>query len=159
SSGGQFVDPTGNAFAVVNAVIEKAGFSHRYEDSQLPIATGYSDVTADTVVRYANFPNLYVPGLKNIISVQGPIQTLLLAYNKDGVYGKPGPMEVVFPRAVVQILLNTQLSDLNVCWSDWDPELSDNVIFANRRENSSGTRLSQYVGIQRFVPSKKFIFI
>src|SRR5262249_32559467 len=50
-------------------------------------------------------------------------------------------------------------SDLNVRWSDWDPELSDNVIFANRRENSSGTRLSQYVGIQRFVPSKKFIFI
>src|SRR5262249_15286893 len=117
------------------------------------------DVTADTVVRYANFPNLYVPGLKNIISVRGPIQTLLLAYNKDGVYGTSGPKQVVFPREVVQVLLNTDLSGLSVRWSDWDADLSDNVVFANRRENSSGTRLTQYVGIQRYIFSKKLFFI
>src|SRR5262249_28651630 len=86
-----FVEPTGNAFAIVNAVIEKAGFSHTYAGSHLPTATGYSDVSADTVVRYGNFASLDVDGLQNILTITGPAQTLLLVYNDDGVYGDSGP--------------------------------------------------------------------
>jgi hypothetical protein len=146
--------------AIVNAVLAAAG-NGSYDASTLKIGAGYSDATADTVVRYANFPNLNVQGLAptKIEALQGPIQTLLLIYNQNGVYGPSGPKVVVFPRSVVQCLLNTTCTGSGIRWNSWDSDLSANVVFANRRNKSSGTRLAEYVAIQRVLPASPLGFV
>src|SRR5262249_16034301 len=62
-SDGSFTGPNGDGLVVMNALLSQLAPDRGYAGSQLPVATGYSDVTADTVVRYANFPNLNVKGL------------------------------------------------------------------------------------------------
>jgi hypothetical protein len=164
-SDGSFTDPNGDGLTVMNALLNQLAPDLGYDGSQLPIATGYSDVTADTIVRYANFPNLNVPGLKGILTpgTYGPVQTLLLLYNQNQVYGPTGPFQVVFPRESamsgvgVQDLLN--MSGSRTRWSDIDPTLANTPVHPGRRENPSGTRNTEYTNIQRILPGNPLQFV
>jgi hypothetical protein len=129
-----------------------------YDGSQLPIATGYSDVTADTIVRYANFPNLNVAGLQGILKpgTHGPVQTLLLLYSKNMVYGPLGADQLVFTRQEVQTLLNS--SGAGTLWSGIDATLLPTTVVPARRENTSGTRNTEYTNIQRMLPGSPLGF-
>jgi hypothetical protein len=139
-----------------------------YAGSQLPIATGYSDVTADTIVRYANFANINVPGLQGILTPasHGPVQTLLLLYNQNTVYSTLGAYQVVFPRESgmapfmgvgVQDLLNMNGSQTR--WSDIDPRLLAAPVLPACRETTSGTRNTEYTNIQRILPGNPLMFV
>jgi hypothetical protein len=132
---------------------------HTYDGSSLPIASGYSDVAADTVVRYANFANLNVAGLQGIIQITGPVQTLLLLYNKNMVYGPLGAEQIVLSRANVQRLLNVALGGTSTHWSDLDPLLQNTLILSARRENQSGTRNTEYTNIQRVLGVQDLEFV
>src|SRR5262249_23309629 len=100
---------------------------------------------------------LNVSGLQGIVTPEsntyGPVQTLLLLYNKNQVYGPTGPFQVVFARESstltvgVQALLN--MSGSGTRWSNIDPPLANTPVHASRRENASGTRNTEYVNIQR----------
>jgi hypothetical protein len=164
-SDGSFTDPNGDGLVVMNGLLNQdptqgtvyLAPDRGYDGSQLPVATGYSDVTADTIVRYANFPNLNVDGLQGILTpgTYGPVQTLLLLHNKNMVYGPLGADQIVLPRAEVQMLLNQ--SGAGTRWSDIDPLLLPTTILPARRENTSGTRNTEYVDIQRIVPGNQFV--
>lgn len=157
---GTFVDPNGDGLAVRNSLLnDYLDVQRTYGGSQLPIASGYSDVTADTVVRYGNFPNLNVAGLKGIVQATGPIQTLLLLHNKNMVYGATGPHQIVFPRPNVQMLLNVSLGGMHTPWSDIDPFLLNVNVIPTRRENQSGTRMTEYANIQRVLPGSPLAFV
>ena len=168
-SDGSFTVPNGDGLTVMNALLNELAADRGYDGSQLPVATGYSDVTADTVVRYANFANINVPGLKGILtpSSYGPVQTMLLLYNKNQVYGPTGPFQVVFPRESVmppfngvgvQDLLNAT-GGRGARWSDVDPSLAAMPVNPARRENPSGTRNTEYVNIQRILPGNPLRFV
>jgi hypothetical protein len=165
-SDGSFTDPNGDGLAVMNALLNQdpsAGTvflapDRGYDGSQLPIATGYSDVTADTIVRYANFPNLNVAGLQGILKPgsYGPVQTLLLLHNKNMVYGPLGADQLVFTRQNVQTLLNS--SGAGTRWSEINPLLLSTTVIPARRENTSGTRNTEYTNIQRLLPGSPLGF-
>jgi hypothetical protein len=167
-SDGSFTDPNGDGIVVMNGLLNRLAPDHGYDGSQLPIATGYSDVAADTVVRYANFPNLNVAGLQGIVTPEpdtyGPVQTMLLLYNKNGVYqpGADSVVQAVFRRESgmslvgVQDLLN--MSGSQTRWSQIDTRLADMPVKPARRENASGTRNTEYVNIQRvFLNPSQFV--
>ena len=82
----RFGSPTGDGLLVMQALLNKLDAGRTYYGSKLKIGTGYSNVTADTVVRYGNVPNLNVAGLQGIVipPTYGPVQTLLLLYNPRG---------------------------------------------------------------------------
>ncbi len=166
-SDGSFTSPNGDGLVVMQGLLNQdpnAGPvylapNRGYHGSKLRIATGYSDVTADTIVRYANFPNLNVAGLQGIVTpgTYGPVQTLLLLYNKNMVYGPLGPDQVVFPREDVQLLLNS--AGARTRWSDIDPLLLPTTVIPARRENTSGTRNTEYTNIQRILPGNPLGFV
>src|SRR5262249_49232007 len=76
---GMFSNPTGDALVVQNSwlSVDYLDQQRSYDGSLLPIASGYSDVTAHTIVRYGNFPNINVAGLQGILTPEtyGPVQT------------------------------------------------------------------------------------
>ena len=150
-----FVAPNGDGLSVMQALLGKLAPNRGYHGSKLRIDTGYSDVTADTIVRYANFPNLNVSGLAGILTQgsYGPVQTLLLLYHDDVYTGNP--FQVVFPRADVQTLLSN--AGLGTTWSQVDPALKNQAVFPGRRENTSGTRNTEYVDIQRDLVNGGFV--
>jgi hypothetical protein len=150
-----FVAPSGDGLLVMQALLSKLALNRGYHGSQLRIDTGYSDVTADTIVRYANFPNLNVAGLQGILTPPsyGPVQTLLLLHHDDVYAGNP--FQVVFPRADVQTLLNA--AGLGTTWDQIDPALKSMAVAPGRRENQSGTRNTEYVDIQRDVINGGFV--
>jgi hypothetical protein len=167
-SDGSFADPNGDGLIVMNGLLNQLAPDRGYDGSQLPIATGYSDVTADTIVRYANFANINVPGLQGILTpgTYGPVQTLLLLYNMNTVYSTLGAYQVVFPRESgtppfsgvgVRDLLNMNGSQTR--WSDIDPRLLAAPVLPARRENTSGTRNTEYVNIQRILPGNPLMFV
>lgn len=167
-SDGSFTDPNGDGLIVMNGLLSQLAPDLGYDGSQLPIATGYSDVTADTIVRYANFANINVPGLQGILTPggHGPVQTLLLLYNQNQVYSSLGAFQVVFPRQSgmapfmgvgVQDLLNMKGSQTR--WSDIDPRLLAAPVLPARRENTSGTRNTEYTNIQRILPGNPLTFV
>src|SRR5262249_49724104 len=127
--------------------------------SLLPIASGYSDVAADIVVRYGNFNNLNVAGLQGIIQVTGPVQTLLVMHNKNMVYGPLGPEQLVMSRPNVQKLLNVALGGTKTYWDDIDPLLLHTLVISARRENQSGTRMTEYTNIQRVIGVSDLEFV
>jgi hypothetical protein len=156
---GSFIDPVGDGLIVQQGLLQNY-VDGTYADSQLPIDTGYSDVAADTIVRYANFPNLNVDGLQGILtpSSYGPVQTLLLLYDKNDVYGPLGPEQIVLTRENVQALLNTAMGR-GLRWKDIDPLLMNTPILPARREDTSGTRNTEVVNIQRILPGNPLRFV
>jgi hypothetical protein len=164
-SDGSFTDPNGEGLIVMNGLLNLLAPDRGYDGSQLPVATGYSDVTADTVVRYANFANINVDGLRGILTpgTYGPVQALLLLHNKNQVYGPTGPFQVVFPRESamprvgVQDLLHMRAMPWR--WSDIDNRLAGMPVSPARRENTSGTRNTEYVDIQRILPGNPLQFV
>jgi hypothetical protein len=157
---GSFIDPVGDGFVVMQA-LQQQYVDGTYHGSRLRIASGYSDVTADTVVRFANFPNLNVAGLQGIIRPPspGPVQTLLILYNKNMVYGPLGAEQLVLPRLDVQSLLNVAMGGGRLRWSDIDPTLLNTTVIPARRENTSGTRMTEYTNIQRILPTPPLAFV
>jgi hypothetical protein len=157
---GTFVDATGDAFLVAQALVNVyLDVGRTYAGSSLPIDSGYSDVTADTVVRYANFPNLHAENLQGLIQTTGPVQTLLILHNKNLVYGVLGAEQIVFTRSKVRKLLNVALGGPTTRWSDIDPLLLNTLVMPTRRENTSGTRMTQYTDIQRVYPGSVVEFV
>jgi hypothetical protein len=168
-SDGSFTDPSGDGLVVQNSLlVDYLDPQLRYAGSLLPIASGYSDVTADTIVRYGNFPNINVAGLQGIVTPEtyGPVQTLLLLYNKNQVYGPLGAFQVVLPRESgmppfngvgVQDVLNMRGSQTR--WSDIDPRLLPAPVIPARLGNPSGTRLTEYTNIQRILPGSPVQFV
>jgi hypothetical protein len=166
---GTFIDATGDALLIREAMLNVyLDGSDTYNGSSLPIASGYSDVAADTVARYGNFPNLHIENLQGIIEVTGPVQTLLLLYNKNMVYGPLGPEQIVFPRLSqnppppygAQALLNKSMGGgSRIRWKDIDPLLMDTLVAPARRENQSGTRMTEYTNIQRVLPGSPLQFV
>jgi hypothetical protein len=156
---GSWISPVGDGLVVELALTTIYVQSDTYDGSLLPIASGYSDVSADTVIRYANFPNLNVAGLQGIIQLTGPVQTLLLLHNKNMVYGPLGAEQLVFKRATVQRLLNVALGGTMTYWDDIDPLLQHTLVESARRENPSGTRNTEYTNIQRILPGDPLQFV
>jgi hypothetical protein len=157
---GSWINPVGDGLAVQLALTTFFVDSGKtYDGSLLPIASGYSDVAADTVVRYGNFGNLNVGGLQGIIQVTGPVQTLLLMHDKNMVYGPLGPEQLVMSRPNVQKLLNVALGGTKTHWKDIDPLLLDTLIVSARRENQSGTRMTEYTNIQRVIGVSDLEFV
>jgi hypothetical protein len=166
---GTFINPTGDALLVRNSLlIDYLDPQLTYAGSLLPIASGYSDVTAHTIVRYGNFPNINLAGLQGILTpgIYGPVQTLLLLYNKNQVYGTLGAFQVVFPRESgmppflgvgVQDLLNMRGSGTR--WSDIDPRLLSAPVLPARLGNPSATRNTEYTSIQRILPGNPLRFV
>ena len=157
---GSFINPVGDGLAVMLGLTTFFVDSGKtYDGSLLPVASGYSDVAADTVVRYGNFANLNVDGLQGIIQVTGPVQTLLLLHNKNMVYGPLGPEQLVMSRANVQRLLDIALGGTMTHWNDIDPLLQNTLVLSARRENQSGTRMTEYTNIQRVVGVQDLEFV
>jgi hypothetical protein len=166
---GMFTNPTGDALVVRDSLlVDYLDPQRTYAGSLLPIASGYSDVTADTIVRYGTFPNINVAGLQGILTPQtyGPVQTLLLLHNKNQVYGTLGAFQVTFPREAgmppfngpgVQDLLNRRGS--NTRWSQIDNRLLPAPVFPARLVNPSGARLTEYTSIQRMFPANPLRFV
>jgi hypothetical protein len=167
---GTFVDPTGDALVVRNSLlVDYLDPQLTYAGSLLPIASGYSDVTADTIVRYGNFPNINVAGLQGILTpgTNGPVQTLLLLYNKNQVYGELGAFQIVFDRVSgmppfngpgVQDLLNAT-SGRGARWSNIDNRLLAAPVLPARLGNPFGARLTEYTSIQRILPGSPVRFV
>jgi hypothetical protein len=158
---GSFIDPVGDGLVVMQGLVQQY-VDGTYAGSQLPVATGYSDVAADTIARYANFPNLNVDGLQGLLTPPGygPVQTLLLLYNKNMVYGPLGPEQIVLTRQNVQSLLNVALGGgRTIHWRDIDPLLMNTLVLPARRENQSGTRNTEYTNIQRILPGNPLQFV
>jgi hypothetical protein len=158
---GSFIDPVGDGLVVMQGLVQNF-VDGTYADSQLPVDTGYSDVAADTIVRYANFPNLNVDGLQGILTPPGygPVQTLLMLYNKNMVYGPLGAEQIVVHRSDVQSLLNVGMGGgTRIHWKDIDPLLMNTLVVPARRENPSGTRNTQYTNIQRVLPGNPLQFV
>ena len=117
----------------------------------LPIDTGFSDVAADTVIRYAGFSGL-VPGPYTNKFVKTPlaIQTLLLLHNANIV--ATNNIVVNFPQHIAQNItggfaLAAGTGPIN--WSNVDPRLPANPIRSVFREKTSGTRMTYLVDILR----------
>ncbi len=157
-SDGSFTDPNGDGLVVMQALVQEY-VDGTYAGSKLRIDTGYSDVAADTIVRYANFPNLNVAGLQGLLTPAsyGPVQTLLLLYNKDMVYGPLGAYQVAFSRSDVQTLVNSR--GVNTRWSNISPLLLNTTVLPAHRESTSGTRNTEYTNIQRILPGSPLQFV
>jgi hypothetical protein len=159
---GTFADPTGDARVVRDSLlVDYLDPQRTYDGSLLPIASGYSDVTADTIVRYGNFPNINVARLQGILTpgTYGPVQTLLLLYNKNQVYGLKGAFQIVFDRVSgmppfngpgVQDLLHMRAMPWR--WSNIDSRLLPAPVLPARLPNPFGARLTEYTNIQRILP-------
>jgi hypothetical protein len=160
----RFGSPTGDGALVMQALLNKLDPGRTYYGSKLKIGTGYSDVTADTVVRYGNVPNLNVAGLQGIVTAPtyGPVQTLLLLYNKNMVYAIT-PYQIIFPRVTsssppelgVQTVLNA--AGTGATWDEFSPLLLHFEICQCRLGVTSGTRLTEYTNIQRILPGGTFV--
>jgi hypothetical protein len=162
----RFGSPTGDGLLVMQALLNKLDPGRTYYGSKLKIGTGYSDVTADTVIRYGHVPNLNVAGLQGILTPPsyGPVQTLLLLYNPSGGVYAISPYQIVFPRVTsssppelgVQTVLN--MAGAGATWNEISPLLSAVPICQSRLYETSGTRLTEYTNIQR-IPDSSGTFV
>ncbi|MBC8101541.1 MAG: hypothetical protein H7Z41_03005 [Cytophagales bacterium] len=103
------------------------------------IDTGISDVTADSVVRYANFSNLDLAGLNGIISRRVGVITLLQLYNASlsSLPGQTSPLN--FSRSNIRDLVSGDARPFGISE-------------ANIRETTSGTRITQVLSNQVTLP-------
>ena len=129
----------------------------------IAIGTGFSDVTADSVIRYAGFgANAFGTSSATPVfnSITNPpaafntkgvaVQTLLLLYNKNVVAGDN--FAVNLPRHLAQNITAGFAGASGagpITWKNVDTRLNANPIKSAFRENTSGTRITYVVDILR----------
>ncbi len=163
-SGGPIIGPTFNAvtdsadIAVINNLTAAAS------SGGIAISAGLSDVTADSVIRYAGFGagsfGQNYTGQPVFNAINNPpnaftakpvaVQTLLALYNAN--INAPNDFTVVIPHHIAQnITLGFQGATAGspIQWSNVDGRLPANFVKNAFRENTSGTRLTYLVDILR----------
>lgn len=144
ATGAALTDP--NAIAVRNYLVGNQG-----NPGVESIDTGLSDVTADSVVRYANFgSSIDVGGLGGIVSRRLSVITLLDLYNLRRASSGP----VNFTRLDVQNLISGAGSTYGIDLIPTVPGLPVGQfgLTTYYRESTSGTRITQVLDSQTVFP-------